>query len=122
TASAASRLLDHLPVFFDRDDAGARGFLNLRGAAEMIDMPVAQNDVFDALRIETDFSDVIDDVVDIRFLRCVEQDVPFRGCQQPNRNETRPDIIKVVEHLEGFDLLELNVVGTSDPIGLAQWL
>ena len=83
---------------------------------------MAQNDVPDAFRIDADFSNVIDDKVDIRFLSGVEQDVALRCSQQPDGNITRPDIIKVVEDLERFDLLELNVIGTGDPIGLAQGL
>ena len=86
----------------------------------MIEMPVAQNDVFDRLRIDTDFADVANDPVDIGFLSCVEQDVPFRRRQQPHRDIARSNIIKVVEHLEGFDLLKLHIIGAGDSIGFAE--
>src|SRR5262249_9909909 len=76
----AARLLDHLPVFFDGDDTRTGRFLNPRCTTEMIEMSVVQEDVFDALRIDTDFPDVTDDVVDIGFLGRVEENAAFRRC------------------------------------------
>ncbi len=121
-ARTATHLPDHLPVFVGRDDACARGFLNLRRTADVIEMPVAQNDVFDALRIDADLPDVPDDMIDVGLLGRVEEDVAFRRRQQPDGDIARPDIVKIVEHLEGFDLLVLNVSGAGDPVGLAQRL
>ena len=81
-----------------RHDTRARRFLNLRRAAdEMIEMSVAEDDVSDAPRIDADFPDVADDVVDIRLLGRVEQDVALGRRQQPDGDVARPDVIEVVE-------------------------
>src|SRR5215813_1140445 len=115
----AARLLDHLPVFFNGDDSRTRDFLNLGCTTEMVEMSVTQNNVFDGFRIDTDLPDIADDIVDVRLLGGIEENAAFRRRQQPDRDVAGSDIIKVIEYFERFDLLELNVIGTSDPIGFA---
>src|SRR5580765_5917857 len=88
----------------------------------MIEVPVAQDDVADAPRIDTDLPDISDDVIDVRFLGRVEQDVPVGRRQQPDRDVAGSDVIEVVEHLEGLNLLKLHVVGASDSIRFTQRL
>src|SRR5712691_1286791 len=88
----------------------------------MIEVPVAQDDVADAPGIDTDLPDIADDVIDVRFLGRVEQDVPVGRRQQPDRDVAGADVIEVVEHLEGLDLLKLHVVGASDSIRFTQRL
>src|SRR5258705_14011052 len=88
----------------------------------MIEVPGAKDDVADAPRIDTDLPDIADDVVDVRFLGRVEQDVPVGRRQQPDRDVAGTDVIEVVEHLEGLDLLKLHVVGASNSIRFTQRL
>ena len=83
---------------------------------------MTQNDVFDALRIDADFSNVTDDPVHIGFLSGVEEDVAFGRCEQPDGNVAGPHVIKVVEDLKGLYLLEFHIVGSRHSVGLAQWL
>ena len=61
-----------------------------------------------------------DDAIDVRFLGRVEQDVPIARRQQPDRDIAKPDVIEVIELLEGLDLLKLHVVGASDSIRFTQ--
>src|SRR5262249_57296191 len=83
---AAAVVFDHLQIWSACTPPRPGASLVLCSPAEMIQMPMAQNDVFDRLRIDTDFPDVTDDPVDVGFLSCVEQDIAFRSRQQPHRD------------------------------------
>jgi hypothetical protein len=66
---------------------------------------VGKDDVFDVARVHADFLDIVDDMIDERLLRRVEEDVALRRRQQPHRHVARSDQIQIVEHLGGFDVL-----------------
>ena len=79
-----------------------------------------QQDVLDVLRIEAHLADVVDDGVDIRLLRRVNQDQPCARGNEPHRDSARPDVVQVVHHLERRNLLVLDVPRLAAAVTLAQ--
>ena len=64
--------------------------------------------------------DAVDDVVDVGLFRAVDQDRALRCRDQPHRHEAGPDIVEIVEHLDGRDLLIRDVVLLAAAIGFAE--
>src|ERR1700722_5659592 len=104
----AGESFDHLPVFGRRHDARAGEFLQTFRAAEMVEVAMVDDDVFDVVRIDADLPDIRLDQVDEGLLRRVEQDVALRGLQDPRRHVARTDMVEIVEDLEGLHHLDLD--------------
>ena len=66
--------------------------------------------VFNSPKGWADDRQVVDDLVDERLLGRVEHDVALRRGQNPHRHVARADMVEVVEHLEGLDLLNLDLL------------
>src|SRR5258708_28106473 len=100
---------DHTPVFGRRHHARAGEFLQPRRAAGMVDMSMIDDDVFDVDQIDADLLDVVHNIVDERLLSGVEHDVTLRRSQNPRGHVAGTDMLEIVEHFEGFDLLNLDL-------------
>ena len=103
-------------------DARARERLNLRGAAEVIEVPVRDQDELDVPRIEASLRDVVDHVIDVGLLGRVDENEPVTGRDEPDRHEPGADVIQVVEDLDGRDLLVFDVVALAPAVAFAQRL
>src|SRR5262245_60665323 len=104
----AGESFDHLPVFGRRHDARAGQFLQTLCAAEMVEVAMVNDDVFDVARVDADLPDIRLDHVDEGLLRRVEQDVALRSLQDPRRHVAGTDMVEIVEDLKGLHLLDLD--------------
>ena len=117
----AGESFDHLPVFGRRHDARAGEFLQTLRAAEMVEVAMVDDDVFDVVRVDADLLDIRLDHVDEGLLRRVEQDGALRSLQDPRRHVAGTDMVEIVEDLEGLHLLDIGFARAgTDTAGLLE--
>ncbi len=97
---SVDRAFNEFPVRLAHDEARLEAILHQLGAADMVAVGVADDDVFDVGRIEAELLQAADD----RFLRIVvvervDQDDAFARGQRPGRVDLGADEIEIVEHL-----------------------
>src|SRR5712671_7884060 len=114
--------LDQSPVLLQRTNACAREFGDAGGPAEMIEVAMGQQNVFDIGGRHARFFYAVDNMVDVWLLRRIDQDCAITCLENPGRNKTRPDIIEIVEHLERRNFLVGDIVALAAAIGFAEFL
>ena len=85
-------------------------------------MSVSDQDVLDVSRIEAGSPDVLDHVLDIRFLRGIDQNQSVTRGNEPDRHKPGTNVVEIVEDLDGGNFLVLDVVSLTPAIALAQCL
>jgi hypothetical protein len=88
----------------------------------VIEMSVSNQDVLDVSRIEAGSLDVLDYVLDIWFLRGVDQNQSVTRGDEPDRHKPGTNVIEIVEDLDGRNFLVLDVLSLAPAIALAQGL
>ena len=93
-------LIEHVPVGRGHQDACAELVLQVLGAAGVIEVPVADEDVLDVSGIESELLQAADHFVFNRVVvDCVDQDDALRCRDRPRRELGHPDVVHVVEDL-----------------------
>src|SRR5712675_3362926 len=83
--------LDQAPILLQRTNACAREFGDAGGPAEMIEVAMGQQNVFDIGGRHARFFYAVDNMVDVWLLRRIDQDCAITCLENPGRNKTRRD-------------------------------